>query len=628
MCGIVGAVCANPDRQPDLAVLRRRAERLRHRGPDDEGFVVRGPAGLGMRRLGIIDLAAGRQPMTGEDESVWLVFNGEIYNHRELAERLTALGHRFRTRSDAEAIVHAWEEWDLAGLAHLAGMFAFALWHEPTATLTLVRDRLGIKPLYYAPLPGQLVFASELRALIEHPGVSRQLDPVALSLYLAHEHVPAPRAILRGVRKLPAGHWLSYTAGRVKVEPYWDVPFGASTPVSEAEAAGQLVSELERAVRRHLVSDVPLGFFLSGGIDSTAVAALAAPHVGALRTFTIGFDDASFDESSAARATARALGAEHHEEVLDARAGLDLVDRLPDLVDEPLGDASILPTYWLSRLARRSVTVALSGDGGDEVFAGYPTYAAHRVASVYQRLPAWLRDGLVRPLVDRLPVSHANLSLDFRLKRFVAGAGLDLVDRHALWMGSFTPAEQQALLTDEVLAALPAPPSYAAFRQVGEGLTDPAWLHRVLYLDLKTYLGEGVLAKVDRASMACSLEVRVPLLDHRVVELMAGFSPDLKLRGLTGKYLLRRALAGRIPEAVGRRPKKGFGVPLGRWFRGPMAPAVREVLAPEALRRGGVFRAEAVDRLLAEHRAGRADHRKKLYTLLVLQLWAAHHRVA
>jgi asparagine synthase (glutamine-hydrolysing) len=628
VCGIVGAVCASPDRRPDLDVLRRMAARLRHRGPDDEGFAVRGPAGLGMRRLRIIDLEGGGQPMTGEDESVWLVLNGEIYNYQALTERLRAAGHRFRSRSDTEAVVHAWEEWERASLDRLAGMFALALWDGPTATLTLARDRLGIKPLYYAVLPDQIVFASELRAMLEHPGVGRQLDPAALSLYLAHEHVPAPHAILRDVRKLPAGHWLSYTAGRVKVEPYWDVPYGRSAPIGEAAAIEQLTAALEAAVREHLASDVPLGFFLSGGIDSAAVAALAAPHVRRLRTFTIGFDDASFDESAPARATALALGADHHEDRLGAGATLDLVGRLPDLVDEPLGDASILPTFLLSRFARQSVTVALSGDGGDELFAGYPTCPAHRAADLYRRLPGWLRDGLVRPLVERLPVSHADLSLDFRLKRFVAGAGLDLVDRHAAWMGSFTPGEQRGLLTPAALAAMPAPPSYACYHRIAGQVGDPAWLHRILYLDLKTYLGEGVLAKVDRASMACSLEVRVPLLDHRVVELVAGLPPSLKLRGLTTKYLLKRAMRGRLPEPLLARRKKGFGVPLGRWFRAELEPLLRDTLSPAALGRGGLFRAAAVERLLTEHRQARADHRKKLYTLLAFQLWADRHRIA
>ncbi len=626
MCGIAGMALARADRTPDPAVLKRMTDRIIHRGPDDEGFLVQGPVGLGVRRLKIIDLLTGHQPMTGETRSVWVVFNGEIYNYRELTETLRARGHRFASRSDTEVIVHAYEERGLAALDDLEGMFAIALWDEPARTLLLARDRLGIKPLYYAVLSDQLVFASELKALLEHPGVSRALDLTSLSRYLAHEYVPAPGAIFRDVRKLPAGHWLTYTQGRVKVEPYWDVDYRGGRPIGEAEAVEALRQALDLSVRQHLVSDVPLGVFLSGGIDSSAVTAFAARHVPRLQTFSIGFEDPSFDESAPARRVAQALGTDHHEERLGPRAALDLVARLPDLLDEPLGDASLIPTYLLSRFARGSVTVALSGDGGDELFAGYPTYQAHRLAGAYGRVPAWIRERLVRPVVERLPVSLRDMSPDFLLKRFVAGMPFDPVERHAVWLGSFTPTEQRELLTDAALARLEAPPSYDGFHALLARAAGASGIERMLYLDLKGYLGEGVLSKVDRASMACSLEVRVPLLDRRVVELAASLPPELKLRGWTTKYILKRALRDMLPrETLGRR-KKGFGIPLGRWFRGELEPLLREALAPAALRRGGLFRPEVVERLIAEHRHGAGDHRKKLYTLLAFQLWASRYR--
>src|SRR5438094_4255796 len=441
-------------------------DRITHRGPDDEGVFVQGPAGLAMRRLKIIDLATGHQPMTGEDGRVWTVINGEIYNYRELREAHAARGHVFTTRSDTEVIVHGYEERGVASVGDLEGMFAIAFWDAPARRLLLARDRLGIKPLYYAVLPDQIVFASELKALLEHPAIERTLDLTALSRYLAHEYVPAPHAILRSVRKLPAGHWLSYTDGRLKVEPYWDVQFGRPGPVGEAEAVAALRATLDASVREHLVSDVPLGVFLSGGIDSSTVAAFAARHAsGRLKTFSIGFEDPSFDESAHARRVARALDTDHHEEILSPRAAVDLVGRLPDLLDEPLGDASLLPTYLLSHFTRRSVTVALSGDGGDELFAGYPTYQAHRLARALELVPRWVRHRLVRPAVERLPVSLDDLSLDFRLKRFVEGMDFAPVERHAAWLGSFTPAEQGGLLTADALARLPGPPSYAAFHQ-------------------------------------------------------------------------------------------------------------------------------------------------------------------
>jgi len=627
VCGIVGNVMARADRRPDLVVLQRMADRIAHRGPDDQGFVVRGRAGLGMRRLRIIDLETGRQPMTGEDGSTWVVLNGEIYNYRELTQRLTAAGHRFTTVSDTETIVHGWESRGVGMLDDLEGMFAIAVWDESAETLFLARDRLGIKPLYYATLSDQLVFASELKALVEHPEVSRELDPVALSEYLAYEYVPAPRAIFQRVRKLAAGHWLTYANGRVKVEPYWDVANLHLQRVTEAQAVESLRAVLDTVVREHMVSDVPLGVFLSGGIDSSAVAAFATRHVsGRLKTFSIGFDDASFDESERARQVAQTLGTDHHEEVLSLRGASELIDGLPDLLDEPLGDASLLATYLLSRFARRTVTVALSGDGGDEIFAGYPTYQAHRLAKAYDRVPGVIREGLVRPLVHRLPVSLDNLSLDFRLKRFVEGIPYGVVERHAVWMGSFTPVEQKELFTPDTLARMPGPPSYATFQALAARLPEEPWLNRILYLDLKGYLGEGVLTKVDRASMACSLEVRVPLLDRRVVELAGTLPPELKLRGLTTKYIFKQAMRGLLPDEIVARPKKGFGIPLGRWFQGELAPLLEEACSTDAVRRGGLFRPEVVERLLREHREGRCDHRKKLYTLLAWHLWAARYR--
>jgi asparagine synthase (glutamine-hydrolysing) len=626
VCGIVGNVLARADRSPDAAVLKRMNDRITHRGPDDDGAIVQGPAALAMRRLKIIDLATGHQPMAGEEERVWTVFNGEIYNYQELRETLAARGHAFTTRSDTEVIVHGYEERGLASLSDLEGMFAIAIWDAPARTLVLARDRLGIKPLYYAVLSDQIVFASELKALLEHPAIERTLDLTALSRYLAHEYVPAPHSILRAVRKLPAGHWLTYADGRVKLEPYWDIHFRRDRVVEEPDAVEALRVALDLSVKRHLVSDVPLGVFLSGGIDSGAVAAFAARHFpGRLKTFSIGFDDPSFDETAHARQVARALDTDHHEEVLSPRAALDLVARLPELLDEPLGDASLIPTYLLSRFTRRSVTVALSGDGGDELFAGYPTYQAHRLAGPLELIPAWVRRRLLRPAVERLPVSLDNVSFDFKLKRFVAGLDFAAVDRHATWLGSFTPAEQRGLFTPDALARMDAPPSYAAFHEMLSHAPSASGLERMQYLDLKGYLGEGVLTKVDRASMACSLEVRVPFLDHQLVELATSLPMDLKLRRLTTKYVLKRALAGVLPRDILERPKKGFGVPLGRWFRRELAPMLRDACAPDVIRRAGLFRPEAVGQLLAEHAEGRRDHRKKLYTLLAFQLWASRY---
>jgi asparagine synthase (glutamine-hydrolysing) len=545
--GIVGNVFARADRRPEQAILEAMAERLVHRGPDDAGFVVRGPAGLGIRRLKTVDLDRGRQPMTGEDGSTWVVLAGEIYNHRELTNRLRATGHVFQTRSDTEAVVHAWEVRGRDALEDLEGVFGLAVWHEASQTLVLARDRLGVKPLYYALLPDQIVFASELKAMLAHPAISRELDVDALSAYLTHGWLPAPDSILRAVRKLPPGHRLVYAGGDTKLEQWWDVRYGGGA-TEEIVGVAHLAAALDVSVRQQLIADAPLGILLSGGMDSATVGAIARGHTaGRLQTFSIGFEEPSFDGAAHARAMAETLGAEHHEHVVGPRAVLDLVDGLAELVDEPLGDASILPTFVLSQFARRSVTVALSGDGGDEVFAGSPIYQAHKLARAWPRMPAPLR-GALRALVERLPV--ADMRPGVRLGRVVGAAMLDPLQRHAMWLNAFSPDEQRELLTAETLARLSAAPSYAALERLAESVSASPWLDQILYLDLKGSLGEGVLQKVDRASMACSLEVRVPLLDRRVVEAAALLPPHMKLKGFRAKHILKRTMRGRVPAAV------------------------------------------------------------------------------
>jgi asparagine synthase (glutamine-hydrolysing) len=617
--GIVGLVLARPDGRPEQHLLERMAQRIVHRGPDDTGIVVRGPAALGVRRLRIVDLENGRQPVSGEDGTVWLAMDGEIYNYRELTARLTSAGHVFRTRSDVEAVVHAWEARGADALDDLEGVFGLAVWNDATRTLVLARDRVGVKPLYYAVLPDGLVFASELKAMLEHPGISRELDMEALSAYLTHDWVPTPRSIVKAVRKLPPGHRLVYARGEARVERWWDVRYDGAGSMVQVQGAARLGAVLDLSVRQHLLSDVPLGVFLSGGLDSSVVAMFARRHVSRLSTFCLGFDDRSLDESKYARRVAAILDTEHHEDVLGPSAALDLVESLGDLVDEPLGDASILPTYLLSRFARKTVTVALSGDGGDEVFGGHPTYRAHRVAHAWARMPRVAR-AVARAALERLP--------DLSLKHFMAGADLGLDARHAVWTGSSTPAELRELLTSAALARLPTGPSYLDWERLTAAAPAAPWLHRVLYIDLKGSLAEGGLQRVDRASMACSLQVRVPLLDRRVVEVAASLPAAMKLRGFTTKHVLKWLVRHRLPPDIVRRPQRTFGVPLARWFRTELRPLVDEVCEEGALRRAGLVRAEAVTNLVREHTRGKTDHSRKLFTLLVLLLWARRHRVA
>jgi len=619
MCGICGIVGVDP---VDREALARMAHSLRHRGPDDEGFYVaeheRGTTvGLGFRRLSIIDLTSGNQPIGNEDGTLQVVLNGEIYNYRDLRAELTARGHRFATNADTEVIVHLYEDLGARCVERLTGMFAFALWDGNEQQLMLVRDRFGKKPLYYADLGDSLLFGSELKALLQHPRCPRELDHESLSRYLALEYVPTPRSIFEGVRKLPAGHRLIWRDGRCSLEDYWDLGFETEDRArSDEEYAEEFRRLFREAVRRRLMSDVPLGAFLSGGVDSSSVVAMMAEVLppGAVKTFTIGFGESSFDESAYARRVARHFGTDHHEDVFTPSVMTDLVPAVADFLDEPFGDPSILPTYLLSRYTRESVTVALGGDGGDELLAGYPTFPTDRAASLYA-VPRLLHEHVVLPLADWLPVSTANFSFDFKLKRFLRGAGVSQDVRHPTWLGSFTPSEQQLLLSH------PFTDPFEEQRRAFAAAPTSHRLERLIYLYVKTYLQDDILVKVDRASMASSLEVRAPFLDVDLVEFLSRVPPRLKLRRFETKRLLKRAMADVLPPGIAGRAKKGFGVPIGKWFRAELRESLQDELSPERLRRQGLFEPTAVQLLLREHMSGRRDHRKPLWTLFVFQLW-------
>ncbi|TMG16911.1 MAG: asparagine synthase (glutamine-hydrolyzing) [Chloroflexi bacterium] len=627
MCGICGlAVRSGP--APDLQLLTRMCDTLVHRGPDDQGILLRDGVGLGVRRLAIIDPVGGHQPIHNEGKTTWIVFNGEIYNFPELRERLQDTGHRFYTHTDTEVIVHAYDEWGEGCVERLNGVFAFAIWDSRRGRLFLARDRLGVKPLYYALTPERLAFASELKALLSIPGLRRAVDLAALDDYLALEYVPSPRCIIAGIQKLPPGHTLTWdqVGGVACPRRYWDVDLTAGeqqpdrTPV--AQHAEELRSVLLECVRKELIADVPLGVFLSGGIDSSTVTAMMTRLLpGKVHSFSIGFTDRSFDESGYAREVAAHLGTNHHEMIFETSMLTDLVPTVTQMMDEPLADASIVPTYLLSRFARESVTVALGGDGGDELFAGYPTLLAHRLAAYYQRMPAVMRDRLVPALVGRLPVSMDNISLDFKLKRFVDGAGYSVGERHARWLGSFTREQRAELLSPEVKAALDdsQPTDLVAEHLARHRFVDP--LNSVLYLDMKMYLENDILVKLDRASMMASLEARVPLLNVDLVEHVARLPISLKLRGRESKFLLKRALHDVLPDRILGRGKKGFGMPVAKWLRGPLREMALAALSPEKIEREGFFQPAYVQRLLEEHLSGRKDNRKPLWTLLVFERW-------
>jgi asparagine synthase (glutamine-hydrolysing) len=622
MCGIAGFV-EGSGRVADCAVLERMTARLAHRGPDGDGLYVEGPIALGHRRLAIIDLAGGAQPMPNEDGAVRITYNGELYNEPPLREELREKGHVYRTTSDTETIVHLYEEEGEEFAARLNGMFALAIWDGRSRTLVLARDRMGQKPLYLADLPGGgLAFASEPKALLEHPDVPRALDPAGLARYLFYEYLPAPHSIWRGVRKLPPAHVLIWRDGRMATRAYWRPPdVGSDLPLSRIDAtAASLWSDLRDAVDRHRRADVPIGVFLSGGVDSSSVAAALCEIEPAreVRTFSIGFEDRSFDESDHARAVAAHLGTEHHERIFSAATVYELLPEVAGWLDEPFGDASVLPTHLLSRFAREHVKVVLGGDGADEILAGYPTFGAERAARAFARVPAAGRR-LARSAASRLPVDHRNFSLDFKLKQFLRGADAEMPLAHQLWLGSFSGAELDALLVE--------PPPIDVEREHldrAHHLLAPtrlAPLEESLRLYQDTYLPEDILYKVDRASMACGLEVRAPLLDAHLAERMIAFPPRYKRGGGQSKRILKRAAAGKLPASILKRGKKGFGIPVARWLRGPLGHLMDELLGADRLKRQGLFRPEAVARLIAQHRAGTHDHRKPLWTLLMFQIW-------
>ena len=616
MCGIAGFIQKTPN--PDA--LPRMLARIAHRGPDGEGVWDRQLGGwqvaLGHRRLSIIDVAGGTQPMENGDGAVVITYNGEVYNFMRLRAALERSGHQFRTRSDTEVIVHHFEQHGVAGIPALEGMFAFAIWEARTRRLTLARDRAGIKPLYYAELSdGGIVFASELHALLAHGGVDAELSIEGLASYFFSDYVHPPATIVRKVRKLPPGHTIIWQDGNFGLpHAYWQMPAPGPTPAKpDGELAAELWSNLERAVSSQLVSDVPVGIFLSGGIDSSIVATAAAAAGGRMKAFSIGFENATFDESKYARMMAERLDVEWISETLHERNLLDVLDVALDHIDEPLADPSFLPTFLLSRLAARHVKVVVGGDGGDELWGGYPTYRAHRMAAVYRHVPAWIRNHVIGGVVGRLPIDDRYQSLEWKLRRFTKRWDDDMVTRHLRWMSTIDlPDLERAIPAAKGMR----PATLSAALPETDDL-----LQRILALDFSTYMPGSVLTKVDRASMAHGLEVRPPLLDDAMLDLSFSLPSRYKLRRGSGKYLLKLAARGKIPDEIIDRPKKGFGIPLASWLRGPLRDRIGEVVAHSPAFDRGILDGEVFRAWNQAHQKKRADHSKPLWALFVLDHW-------
>ena len=650
MCGIVGVADFRGGTGPDPGLLATMTDTLAHRGPDGRMVLPLEHGGtprltFGFRRLSIIDLGAGARAYSDESGRIRAICNGEIYNWPELEAELKSRGHRFETRCDTEVLPHLYEEHGLDFVRHLNGMFAFAIFDARAERLVLGRDRVGEKPLYYVERNGELLFGSEIKALLAHPSVSRERDLEGLTRYLLYGYFPAPWTPFRDIRKLPAGHLLIAERGRVRVEPYWSA--GRYVPAAGAgsaggtgaarqaaapdveEAAGEVRRLLSEGVALRLRADVPVGVFFSGGVDSTAIAALATEIQGkGVPTFSLGFDDADFDESGYARRAAALLGTEHHEERAGEKELIGALYGVARVLDEPLADASVLPTWLLSRFARRHVKVTLGGEGADELFAGYPTYLGDRLARLYRRLPGAAR-ALLRRAVEAAPAGFSNVGIEYLLKKFVASADRPDDERHPIWFGAFPPERQRELLSDGALADLGHLPDHDPLREARAILRRSASfrhpLDALLLTDFTLYLQDDLLTKIDRASMAASLEVRAPFLHHPLVEYVFGLPASYKLRGHRTKWILKQALGERLgPETLQRR-KRGFNIPLARLLLGPLDPLVRRAFDPARLRREGLLRPETVGALWEAHRSRRRDHGRLLWNLLMLQLWLSRH---
>ena len=621
MCGIAGFADSTPSGRPaEFNLVHRMCEVIRHRGPDDEGIHVEPGVGLGMRRLSIIDLSGGRQPIHNETSTIWVVFNGEIYNYRELRAELESHGHHFATSSDTETIVHAYEQWGEDVFRRLRGMFGIALWDRPNRTLLLGRDRAGQKPLHYAERRGRLYFASEIKSLLAAGAVEPSLDLGALDHYLTFLYTPRDASIFEGVRKLPPAHYLRWRDGRAEVKPYWQVADRETFQGSDADAVDALGTVLQDAVRSHMVSDVPLGAFLSGGVDSSAVVGMMArassPGGQPVKTFSIGFDEPEFDELEHARTVAKHFGTDHHEFIVRPD-GLSILDDLIGHFDEPFADSSAIPTWYVSEIARRHVTVVLSGDGGDELFGGYDRYLPHPRVAQFDRLP-------VPGLRAAASVAWPLLPHGAKGKNFLRHVALDPAGRYLDSIALFHSDERAALYSDDVRTQLRADSETALARHFDRFAALP---HdsRMMRFDFETYLPEDVLTKVDRMSMAHSIESRVPLLDNEVIDFAATLPARFKIRNGRRKYILKETLRTLLPDSILNRRKQGFGVPLGTWFRGGLTDLFSDVLESPRAKQRGYFEPAFVSRLLREHLAGTRDHTLRLWQLLVFELWHRHY---
>ncbi|MCB0729826.1 MAG: asparagine synthase (glutamine-hydrolyzing) [Ignavibacteriae bacterium] len=619
MCGIAGVVSFQNNQTISNDKLKAMVDTLYHRGPDEAGMAIHGNAALGMRRLSIIDLSGGSQPIYNEDKSIWTVFNGEIYNFPDLKKELTDKGHIFKTNSDTEVIVHGYEEWGIDFPKKLNGMFAIALHDQKKNKFVLVRDHVGIKPVYYSFSNKRIVFGSEIKAILETNLVDKELDMNALGEFLSWEYIPGESTLIKSISKLEPGKLLEIDISNPKCNPYeyWDVPFYSNSPstLSEAEWIEKIDWQIQKSTKMQMISDVPLGAFLSGGVDSSLIAA----SMGSVKTFSIGFDDPTYNELTWARKVADQLGVDHKDEIIKPDV-LDLFNHLMQFMDDPIGDFSIFPTYLVSRLARQHVTVSLSGDGGDELFGGYETYLANHKANQFQKIPSFLRKGMIEPIINSINPTAKKKGLINKSKRFVEGLQYENELSHARWRLFVGDAVKQNLFTQDAYGNLTvnsADHIVKLFDKAG----DRGELNRSLYVDVKSYLVDNILTKVDRMSMAVSLEARVPYLDPDVVDLAFQVPESLKTDANTTKIILKKVAAKHVPSECIYRPKEGFSIPIKNWLNNEFKPLMNDLLDEQKIKSDGIFNSTMIKNLKSEHQAGTANHSHILWALIVFHDW-------
>ncbi len=618
MCGICGISFKSQEKLVSKSLLTRMCETIKHRGPDDTGVFAKQNFGIGMRRLSIIDLNTGQQPQFNEDGTLAIVFNGEIYNYRELRQDLMNRGHKFRTDSDTESILHAYEEFGFDCVQKLNGMFSFSIYDQKEKQLFIARDRVGIKPLYYYLDDEVFAFGSEIKPILQIEGIDRTIDIEAVNLFLTFEYIPSPYSIFKKIRKLPPGHFLIFRDHGIKTRKYWDVDFDSDDGCLTDEGLQELIRD---AVKLRLVSDVPLGAFLSGGIDSSTIVGLMAGAMDRpVKTFSIGFEDQSYNELNYARTVAQKFNTEHTEFIIQPDA-VDLVEKLVYFLDEPLGDFSIFPTYLVSKMARDYVTVVLTGDGGDELFAGYDTYIADKIAARLGFLPGFLRTNVIKPVVNLFPPQEQKKGLINKMRRFFEGIEYPEDLQHVRWMVFLSEIDRHQLFNEDLAASMNGESTYQFIRNYFNQSSPLDRLNKQNFVDFKTYLVDNILVKVDRMSMATSLEARVPFLDHRVVESSFKIPGNLKLNGRNSKFVLKRTMKNLLPEQILHRDKQGFSIPIKNWIRNELRPLMLDVLHPDKLKKQGIFDQTFVSKLVNEHLRGSENHSHRLWALMMFELW-------